>query len=174
MGEYYNKRYGLDFRCLRFPGVISSDSAPGGGTTDYAVDIFHRALKDRNYTCYLGPNTRLPMMHIKDCLRSVMEFMEQPQESLPVRTYNVAGVSFTPEEVGDEIRKSIPDFTLNYRPDGRQAIADSWPQVLDDSEATRDWGWRAEYGLQGIVDSMLRDLRPMYEQYEHKTAAAHA
>lgn len=162
LGEYYYHKYGLDFRCLRFPGVISSHSAPGGGTTDYAVDIFHQALKQGAYTCYLGPDTRLPMMHIDDCLRSVMEFMERPSDSLPSRTYNVAGVSFTPAEVGEEIRKSIPNFVLNYRPDPRQAIADSWPQVFDDSCAQRDWGWAPRYGLTTMVDSMMSDLRPLY------------
>lgn len=118
------------------------------------------------------------MMHIDDCLRSVVEFMERPSDSLPGRTYNVAGVSFTPAEIADEIRKSIPDFQINYRPDQRQAIADSWPQAFDDSCAQRDWGWRPQYDLTAIVNSMLRDLRPLYRSQafdqhldDHKTAA---
>ncbi|ODM90522.1 L-threonine 3-dehydrogenase, mitochondrial [Orchesella cincta] len=164
LGEYYNHKYGLDFRCLRFPGVLSSDTHPGGGTTDYAIQIFHDALKEGRYTCYLGPNTRLPMMHIDDCLRSVVEFMEREPESLPVRTYNVAGASFTPDELAAEIRKTIPHFEINYRPDHRQAIADSWPEVLDDSAARNDWSWRPEYNTKRMASSMLNDLRPVYQQ----------
>ncbi|XP_021946627.1 L-threonine 3-dehydrogenase, mitochondrial isoform X2 [Folsomia candida] len=163
LGEYYHAKYGLDFRCLRFPGVISSDSVPGGGTTDYAVHIFHQALKEGKYTCYLKPTTRLPMMHIDDCHRSVVEFMTKASDTLPGRTYNVTGVSFTPEELEQEIRKFIPNFEIIYLPDHRQDIADSWPQVLDDSCAKNDWGWEAKYGLKEIVETMLRDLTPFYK-----------
>jgi threonine 3-dehydrogenase len=174
LGEYYNHKFGLDFRCLRFPGVLSSDTHPGGGTTDYAIQIFHDALKNGRYTCYLRPDTRLPMMYIDDCLRSVAELMERPTESLPFRTYNVAGTSFTPEELGNEIRKTIPDFEMDYRPDHRQAIAESWPEVFDDSWAQRDWDWRAEFDLQRMCNVMLDDLRPLYQQESETNVRAAA
>jgi len=152
----------MDFRCLRFPGVLSSETHPGGGTTDYAIQIFHAALKDGHYTCYLHPDTRLPMMHIDDCLRSVAEFMELPNEAMPFRTYNVTGESFTPRELADQIRKQIPTFQLHYRPDHRQAIAETWPEVFDDSCARQDWNWSPTYNTAKMCESMLADLRPLY------------
>lgn len=157
LGEYYFHRFGLDFRCLRFPGVISGDP-PGGGTTDYAVAIFHEALSKGKYECYLRPDTRLPMMYIDDCLRSIWEFMTTPQEKLRRRVYNVAAMSFTPEELAAAITNHISDFKITYKPDSRQNIADSWPQVLDDSEARSDWSWKNKYDLKGLVTAMIKDV----------------
>lgn len=161
IGEYYHHKFGLDFRCLRFPGVISSDP-PGGGTTDYAVAIFFEALKSGKYECYLKPDTRLPMMYIDDCLRSLHEFMTAPEEKLERRVYNVTAMSFTPEELVNELAKHIPEIHVSYRPDSRQAIADSWPQVFDDQDARRDWGWQHQYDLEKLVSLMVKDVRENY------------
>ena len=120
--QYYNHKFGVDFRCLRLPGIISADTHPGGGTTDYAVEIFHHALKYGSYECYLKPNTRLPMMYIDDCLQSFIQIMETPANRLQRRTYNIAAISFTPEELASEIRKYIPRFEIIYKPDSRQNI----------------------------------------------------
>ncbi|XP_013369957.1 PREDICTED: L-threonine 3-dehydrogenase, mitochondrial-like [Chinchilla lanigera] len=156
MGEYYNYRYGLDFRCLRYPGVISANSQPGGGTTDYAVQIFHDAVKSGKFECNLRPSTRLPMMYMDDCLRATLQFMEAPAESFSMRTYNVTAMSFTPEELAQEIAKHVPEFCITYRVDpARQAIADSWPTSLDDSLARRDWGWKHNFDLPELVTTML-------------------
>ncbi|XP_021913061.1 L-threonine 3-dehydrogenase, mitochondrial isoform X5 [Zootermopsis nevadensis] len=157
LGEYYFHRYGLDFRCLRFPGVISSDP-PGGGTTDYAVAIFHDVLQTGRFECYLSPDTRLPMMYIKDCLRALWEFMVTPSAKLKRRVYNVTAMSFTPEELAAEIAKQVPEIKVTYRPDSRQLIADSWPQVFDDSAAREDWGWRHEYDITKLVTAMVDDV----------------
>uniref|UniRef100_D3TLZ9 L-threonine 3-dehydrogenase, mitochondrial n=1 Tax=Glossina morsitans morsitans TaxID=37546 RepID=D3TLZ9_GLOMM len=161
IGEYYYHKFGLDFRCLRFPGVISSDP-PGGGTTDYAVAIFHEALRTGKYTCYLKPNTRLPMMYIEDCLRALHEFMCAPDDKLKRRVYNVTAMSFTPEELVECLSKYIPNLHVNYKPDNRQLIADSWPQVFDDSEARRDWNWQHKYDLNNLVDFMVKDVQENY------------
>lgn len=161
LGEYYHHKFGLDFRCLRFPGVISSDP-PGGGTTDYAIAIFHEALRSGKYECYLKPNTRLPMMYIEDCLRSISEYMIAPDESLHRRVYNVTAMSFTPEELHREIQKHIPHAEITYKPDARQHIADSWPQVFDDSEARHDWGWHHKYDIKNLVEFMLKDVEENY------------
>ncbi|KAK6631803.1 hypothetical protein RUM43_013867 [Polyplax serrata] len=158
LGEYYHHKFGLDFRCLRFPGVISSDP-PGGGTTDYAIAIFHEILKTGKYECYLEPDTRLPMMYIEDCLRSISEFMVAPNHLLRHRVYNVTAMSFTPEELFQEIKKHEPNAKISFKPDGRQTIADTWPQVFDDSEARKDWGWRNKYGLKELVEFMLKDVQ---------------
>ncbi|XP_055693560.1 L-threonine 3-dehydrogenase, mitochondrial [Lutzomyia longipalpis] len=158
IGEYYHHKFGLDFRCLRFPGVISSD-APGGGTTDYAVSIFYDALKSGHFVSYLRPDTRLPMIHIEDCLRALLEFMTAPQENLKRRAYNVTAMSFTPEELVAELAKHVPELRVTYKPDSRQLIADSWPQVFDDSEARADWGWKPNYNLQDLVEMMVGDVR---------------
>ncbi|KAM6149635.1 L-threonine 3-dehydrogenase, mitochondrial-like [Erethizon dorsatum] len=156
MGEYYYYRYGLDFRCLRYPGVISADSQPGGGTTDYAVQIFHDAVKSGKFECNLKPSTRLPMMYVDDCLRATLEFMEAPAESFSMRTYNVTAMSFTPEELAQEITKHVPEFHITYCVDpARQAIADSWPMSLDDSTARKDWGWKHGFDLPELVTTML-------------------
>ncbi|XP_010621071.1 L-threonine 3-dehydrogenase, mitochondrial isoform X1 [Fukomys damarensis] len=156
MGEYYCHRYGLDFRCLRYPGVISADSQPGGGTTDYAIQIFHDAVKTGKFECNLRPSTRLPMMYVDDCLRATLEVMEAPAESLSMRTYNVTAMSFTPEALAQEIAKHVPEFRITYCVDPvRQAIADSWPMSLDDSTARKDWGWKHDFDLPELVTTML-------------------
>ncbi|KAK0163086.1 hypothetical protein PV327_006797 [Microctonus hyperodae] len=157
LGEYYHHRFGLDFRCLRFPGVISSDP-PGGGTTDYAVAVFHEGLINKRYECYLEPYTRLPMMYIEDCLNALFQFLNTPNEKLKRRTYNVTAMSFTPEELFTELRKHIPDLDISYRPDTRQLIAESWPQIFDDTEARQDWGWSHKYDLEKLVTRMLNDV----------------
>ncbi|KAK2843847.1 hypothetical protein Q7C36_012062 [Tachysurus vachellii] len=160
MGEYLHHKYGLDFRCLRYPGVISAYTHPGGGTTDYAVQIFHDALSTGHHECYLHPKTRLPMMHISDCHRATVEFMQTPECLLNLRTYNIAAISFTPEEVVEEIRKHLPHLRVTYKSDPiRQNIADSWPMRFDDSNARRDWGWEPAFGLPELVADMLSDLR---------------
>ncbi|VDP11030.1 unnamed protein product [Heligmosomoides polygyrus] len=155
LGEYYSHKFGVDFRCLRFPGIISA-TKPGGGTTDYAIQIFYDALEKGRHTCYLRPDTMLPMMYDTDCMASVIQFLAASPESLSHRTYNVTGFSFTPEEIANAIKKVMPHFEINYKICGvRQAIADSWPRSLDDSGAKRDWGWRAEYGLEETVEVMF-------------------
>ncbi|KAG5311821.1 TDH protein, partial [Acromyrmex insinuator] len=157
LGEYYHHRFGLDFRCLRFPGVISSDP-PGGGTTDYAVAVFHEGLLNKRYECYLEPHTRLPMIYIEDCLSALFQFLNTPEKLLRRRVYNVTAMSFTPEELFNELFKHIPDLKITYKPDKRQLIAESWPQVFDDSEARRDWGWQHKYDLQRLVELMVQDV----------------
>lgn len=159
LGEYYNYRFGLDFRCLRFPGVISADTPPGGGTTDYAVQIFHDALQTGKFQCYLKPDTRLPMIYIDDCIRSLVEIMQAPESSLRMRTYNVSAISFTPNEIAEVIKKYIPNFTITYKPDSRQNIADNWPQILDDSNARSDWGWHHEYNIEELCQVMINRLK---------------
>ncbi|XP_015785611.1 L-threonine 3-dehydrogenase, mitochondrial [Tetranychus urticae] len=155
LGEYYNHKFGLDFRCLRFPGVISADTAPGGGTTDYAVDIFLKALKFGKFKCYLKPDTRLPMIYIDDCLRALVEYMHVPQDWLQRRTYNITAMSFTPAELVQAIRKYIPDLEVTYEPDSRQKIAENWPQVFDDTNARKDWNWSHRLDIDGLVREML-------------------
>ncbi|KAA0711160.1 L-threonine 3-dehydrogenase, mitochondrial [Triplophysa tibetana] len=164
MGEYLHHKYGLDFRCLRYPGVVSANTNPGGGTTDYAVQIFHDALSKGQHECYLRADTRLPMMHIPDCHRATVEFMQAPETRLSLRTYNIAAMSFTPEEVAGEIRKHLPNLRVTYNPDiMRQTIADSWPVRFDDSNARQDWGWKPAYGLSEMVTDMLAAIREKRE-----------
>ncbi|XP_054154224.1 L-threonine 3-dehydrogenase, mitochondrial-like [Oppia nitens] len=162
IGEYYCQKFGLDFRCLRFPGVISADTNPGGGTTDYAVSIFHDALKFAKYECYLNPDTRLPMMYIDDCLNSLVTIMETPEDKLKQRTYNVNAISFTPNELVAAIQRYVPQFQVTYKPDARQQIADSWPQILDDINARREWGWSHKYDLDALCATMFALLQPKY------------
>ncbi|HEX7692655.1 MAG TPA: NAD-dependent epimerase/dehydratase family protein [Sediminibacterium sp.] len=158
--NYYHQRYGVDVRSLRYPGLISYKSEPGGGTTDYAVEIYHRALEDQKYTCFLGENTYLPMMYMPDAIRATLELMDAPVEKISIRTsYNISGMSFSPKEIGAEIAKHVPGFTMQYQPDYRQAIADSWPQSIDDSVASKDWGWKPEYTLAGMTVDMLKNLK---------------
>lgn len=164
MGEYYNQKFGLDFRSLRFPGVISADTEPGGGTTDYAVKIFHDALTTGHHICYLKPDARLPMMWIDDCLRSIVEVLVVPSKHLKLRTYNVNALDFTPEELAAKITEYVPDFKITYRPDGRQLIAESWPEILDDSGARNDWGWKHNTTLDGLVKEMFDYLTPIYKK----------
>ncbi len=157
--NYYNKRYGVDVRSLRYPGLISYKSSPGGGTTDYAVDIFHQAREEKTYTCFLKEDTRLPMMYMPDAIRATIELMEAPAAKISVRTsYNLSGMSFSPEEISAEIKKHIPEFTIKYKPDSRQDIAESWPQSIDDSVARKDWNWKPDYDLQMMTADMLANL----------------
>ncbi|CAD6199280.1 unnamed protein product [Caenorhabditis auriculariae] len=159
LGEYYNSKFGVDFRCLRFPGIISA-TKPGGGTTDYAIQIFYDALEKGRHTCYLRPDTVLPMMYDTDCMASVVQFLAADASSLARRTYNVTGFSFTPEEIAAAIRKVMPAFEIDYKICPiRQAIADSWPRSLDDSGARQDWGWNPEYALDETVQIMFALLQ---------------
>lgn len=159
--NYYNKRFGVDVRSLRYPGLISYKSAPGGGTTDYAVEIFHEALEEKKYECFLSEDTYLPMMYMPDAIKATIELMEAPADKISVRTaYNISGMSFSPKEIAAEIKKSIPEFEISYQPDYRQAIADSWPQSIDDSVARADWGWQEEYNLESMTKDMLLNLKP--------------
>ena len=154
--EYYFGKYGVDVRSIRYPGIISHKSPPGGGTTDYAIAIFHAACRGETYPCYLGPETTLPMIYMADAIRATIELMAAPAEQVRVRSsYNVAGTSFNPRELAAAIAQRLPDFAIDYRPDQRQAIADSWPQSLDDEQARADWGWQPRVGLQEMVDEML-------------------
>jgi nucleoside-diphosphate-sugar epimerase len=159
--NYFHQRYGVDVRSLRYPGLISYKSAPGGGTTDYAVEIFHAAKEKQQYTSFLRQDTHLPMMYMPDAIRATIELMEAPAEKIKVRTsYNLSGMSFSPVEIGDEIRKHIPGFKLDFKPDYRQQIADSWPKSIDDSKANEDWGWKPEYDLAKMTADMLMNLTP--------------
>jgi len=158
--EYYFTKYGVDVRSIRYPGIISYKSPPGGGTTDYAIAIFHAALKGEEYSCFLGPETTLPMIYMPDAIRATIELMEAPAEKVAIRSsYNVAGVSFNPRELADAILRKVPGFTISYAPDSRQAIADTWPKSLDDSSATRDWGWNAAVGTEQMVADMLANVK---------------
>jgi len=157
--EYYHTKYGVDVRSIRYPGIISFKSPPGGGTTDYAIAIFHAALKNETYECFLGPETTLPMIYMPDAIRATIELMNAPSEQVVIRSsYNVAGVSFNPRELAGAIRKAVPSFEIAYKPDSRQAIADTWPKSLDDSRATSDWGWKARVGIEEMVTSMLDNI----------------
>ncbi|MDB5793596.1 MAG: NAD-dependent epimerase, partial [Massilia sp.] len=157
--EYYFTKYGVDVRSIRYPGIISFKSPPGGGTTDYAIAIFHAALKGETYECFLGPETTLPMIYMPDAIRATIELMDAPSEQVAIRSsYNVAGVAFSPRELAEAITRAVPGFTISYKPDNRQAIADSWPKSLDDSRATLDWGWKASVGTAEMVASMLENI----------------
>lgn len=158
--NYYHQRYGVDVRSIRYPGLISYKSAPGGGTTDYAVEIYLEAIEKQKYTCFLSEDTYLPMMYMPDAIRATMELMEAPSDKISVRTsYNVAGMSFSPKEIAKSIQEHIPGFEMGYKPDSRQAIADSWPQSIDDSVANKDWGWKPQYDLSLMTKDMLENLR---------------
>ncbi|MDX2172363.1 MAG: NAD-dependent epimerase/dehydratase family protein [Bacteroidota bacterium] len=158
--EWYFNKFGVDVRSLRYPGLIGWKSAPGGGTTDYAVHIFHEALKKQSYECFLNEETALPMMHMEDAIRATIELMQAPAEKVKIRgSYNLSGISFTPKQIADEIKKHIPDFTITYKPDFRQAIANSWPKSIDDSNAQKDWGWKIKYNLPELVNNMLTNLK---------------
>ncbi len=156
--NYYFNRYGVDVRSLRYPGLISYKSLPGGGTTDYAIEIFHAAKDKEQYECFLQEDTYLPMMYMPDAIRATIELMEAPKEKINIRTsYNLSGMSFSPKEISEEIKTKIPDFDIIYKPDSRQAIANSWPQSIDDSVAKKDWGWQAEYDLKDMTKEMLEN-----------------
>jgi nucleoside-diphosphate-sugar epimerase len=158
--NYFHQRFGVDVRSLRYPGLISYKSAPGGGTTDYAVEIFLEALEEKRYECFLNEHTYLPMMYMPDAIRATIELMEAPAEKISVRTsYNISAMSFSPKEIAAEIKKHIPEFKIHYKPDYRQAIADSWPQSIDDSVARGDWGWKEEFSLTAMTSDMLINLK---------------
>lgn len=157
---YYHRRYGVDVRSIRYPGLIGWKSAPGGGTTDYAVHIFHEAIKHGKYTSFLGKETTLPMMYMPDAIRATIELMEAPADRVKERTgYNLAGFSFNPAEIAAEVKRHVPGFEMAYAPDHRQAIADSWPRSIDDSAARTDWGWKPHYDLRAMVDDMMLNLK---------------
>ncbi len=157
--NYYFLKYGLDVRCLRYPGLISSEAPPGGGTTDYAVEIFYEALRTGSYSCFLREDTVLPMMYMPDALRATVMLMEAPRTEVRLHSgYNLSAISFSAGEIAGEIRSRIPSFKVTYKPDSRQRIADSWPQSIDDSVARRDWGWRHEYDLSKMTSDMLSKL----------------
>jgi nucleoside-diphosphate-sugar epimerase len=158
--NYYFHKYAVDVRSLRYPGLISYKSAPGGGTTDYAVEIYHEALSDGYYSCFLEKDTYLPMMYMPDAIRATIELMEAPSAKIKTRTsYNIAAMSFSPEEISNEIKKHIPGFRIDYAPDYRQNIANSWPQSIDDTVARTDWGWKHKYDLAKMTGDMLDNLK---------------
>ena len=160
LGEYFHLKYGVDFRSLRYPGIISADSPPGFGTTDYAVEIFHSALKNGTYRCFLHADTELPMMYMPDCLEGTLKFLETPNEKLTLRVYNMASMNFTPRQLAREIQKHLPDFKMTYvEGDFRQSIADSWSRTLDDSRARQDWNWKPHYDLSNMVKDMLDRIK---------------
>lgn len=161
--EWYFRKHGVDVRSLRYPGLIGYKSPPGGGTTDYAVHIFHEALKTNTYECFLSENTSLPMMYMPDAIRATTEIMEAPAEKIKIRgAYNLAGFTFSPREIAAAIARLQPGFQITYKPDFRQQIADSWPASIDDSEARKDWGWNPAYGLDEMTGDMLANLRILY------------
>lgn len=161
--EYYFRKRGVDVRSLRYPGLIGYKSEPGGGTTDYAVSIYHDALTSGKHNCFLGDHTELPMLYMPDALKATLDIMHAPAEKIRIRSsYNLAGMSFSPKEITESIQKYIPGFTTEYNPDSRQAIADSWPNSIDDSEARKDWGWKPAFDLDAMTRDMLRNLAPRY------------
>ena len=158
--EWYHLKYGIDVRSIRYPGLIGYTALPGGGTTDYAVDIFHHAIKGQDYECFLTKNTTLPMMYMPDGIRATLELMHATEDQIKIRSsYNIAGMSFDPDEIYKEIKTHYPDFVINYKADFRQKIADTWPQSIDDLEANKDWGWKPEYDLKKMVEDMIKHLK---------------
>lgn len=156
---WYHSKFGLDVRSLRYPGLIGYKSHPGGGTTDYAVDIFFKALSDKKYECFLKEDTALPMMYMDDAIKATIDLMEAPVESIKIRSsYNIASMSFTPKEIAEEIRQLLPEFSITYRPDFRQGIAESWPASIDDSRARQDWGWNPKFDLKAMTREILAKL----------------
>ncbi len=165
LGNYYFRRYGLDVRGLRYPGIISAETLPGGGTTDYAVEIFYAALREKRYTCFVREDTVLPMMYMPDCIRATLMLMDADLSRLRYHAdYNLSGLSFSAGELAAEIQKHVPDFVCEFQPDFRQRIADSWPRTIDDTPAREDWGWRPAYDLAAMVEDMLRKLERRYAE----------
>ncbi|MBA3986230.1 MAG: NAD-dependent epimerase/dehydratase family protein [Flavobacteriales bacterium] len=163
--EYYFDKYGVDVRSIRYPGIISWQTLPGGGTTDYAIDIYHKALKHNKYVCFLSEKTTLPMIYMEDAIRATLDIMSAPAEKIKIRSsYNLAAISFDPKEIAESIKKQLPEFSISYEPDFRQQIADSWPQSIDDREAREDWNWQHEYDLDSITVDMLKNLAPTYKK----------
>jgi len=160
--EWYHQKKGVDVRSLRYPGLIGYKTKPGGGTTDYAVDIFIKALTDKKFECFLSENTYLPMMYMEDAVKATLDLMEAPADKVKVRSsYNISAMSFSPAEIAKAIQKHIPEFTISYKPDFRQAIADSWPKSIDDSRARKDWGWQHGFDLEKMTTDILKHL-PAY------------
>jgi nucleoside-diphosphate-sugar epimerase len=158
--EYYHNIYGVDVRSIRYPGLISWSSPPGGGTTDYAVDIFHKAIAKKKYDCFLSSETKMPMMYMDDAITATIQIMQSPKEQIKIRSsYNLAAMSFTPTEIAEEIKKHIPEFTITYHPDFRQKIADSWPASIDDSAARDDWNWNHKFDISSMTKDMLDHLK---------------
>ncbi|WP_179351088.1 NAD-dependent epimerase/dehydratase family protein [Winogradskyella vidalii] len=163
--EYYHDKYGVDVRSIRYPGIISHKAMPGGGTTDYAVEIYHEAIKEGKYEGFLAKDTNLPMMFMDDAIKATTQIMAAPSENLTIRSsYNLAAISFTPKEISDSIKAEMPDFVMTYKPDFRQAIADSWPSSIDDSVARKDWNWSHDYDLKKMTAEMLMQLKKKYQQ----------
>ncbi len=157
--EYYHNKYGIDVRSIRYPGLISYKAEPGGGTTDYAVDIYYKALQDGKYECYLEGDTYLPMMYMEDAIKATIDLMHVDEEKIKIRSsYNLAGISFSPVEISEEIKKYIPDFSISYTPDFRQVIANSWPKSINESQACKDWGWENSYDLESMTKAMFAGL----------------
>ncbi|GAB5550750.1 MAG: NAD-dependent epimerase/dehydratase family protein [Saprospiraceae bacterium] len=166
--NYYYEKFGVDVRSMRYPGIIGYRSLPGGGTTDYAVEIYHAAVKREPYSCFLSPNTRLPMMFMDDAIRATIQLMETPIERINIRTsYNLAGMSFTPAEIAKSIQKHLPKFKVSYAPDFRQQIASTWVESIDDSHARADWDWNPKYNLSTMTETMLEKLAEQYNQMEY-------
>ena len=158
--EYYHNIFGVDVRSIRYPGLISWSSPAGGGTTDYAVDIFYKALSEKKYDCFLSSETKMPMMYMDDAIAATIQIMQAPAEQIKIRSsYNLAAMSFTPTELAAEIKKHIPEFTISYSPDFRQKIADSWPTSIDDAEARKDWGWIHKFDIESMTKDMLEHLK---------------
>jgi nucleoside-diphosphate-sugar epimerase len=158
--NYYHDKFGVDVRSLRYPGIISWKTKPGGGTTDYAVDIYFKALEDKKYECFLSENTTLPMMYMDDAVNATIQLMQADAKDVKIRNgYNLAAMSFTPKEIAVEIKKHIPNFEITYKPDFRQQIADSWPQTIDDSQARKDWNWQHTFDLKSMTEDILKNLK---------------
>ncbi len=165
--DYYFKRFGLDVRGVRYPGIISNKTLPGGGTTDYAVEIFYEAIKNKEYTCFLKSDSTLPMMYMPDCIKATIDLMQAPIENLKHHSdFNLAAFSFSPKDLASEIKKHMPEFKISYEPDERQKIADSWPKTIDDTAAREEWGWKPRYDLQSMVKDMLMVLKEKHKQGE--------
>lgn len=165
--EYYNSKYGVDVRSIRYPGIISWKTLPGGGTTDYAVEIYHKAITDKTYECFLSENTELPMMFMDDAIEATVKLMQAPAENISIRSsYNLAAISFTPKDIYSAIKKHITDFEISYNPDFRQQIADSWPKSIDDSEARKDWNWNHTFDMEKMTSEMITQLQKKYQSSE--------
>ncbi len=168
--EYYHKQYGVDVRSLRYPGIISWKTMPGGGTTDYAVEIYHKAITDKTYECFLDKDTELPMMFMDDAINATINIMQAPSKNIKIRSsYNLAAINFTPDEIFNSIKAQIPEFTIKYKPDFRQVIADSWPKSIDDTPAKMDWDWKHKYDLELMTKEMILQLKKKYESSEQVT-----
>lgn len=164
--EYYHEKYNVDVRSIRYPGIISWKTLPGGGTTDYAVEIYHKALSEGKYESFLSENTELPMMFMDDAIKATIDLMNAPSDSLSIHSsYNLAAMSFTPQQIAEEIKKHIPNFTISYKPDFRQQIADSWPKSIDDTLARKDWNWQHDYDLSQMTKEMITELKAKNETF---------